>query len=491
MRTLLTADWLCAHDGRRHVYLRRGEVVFEGDSVIYTGFAFPGPVDRRIDYGAAFIGPGFVDLDALGDIDSEVITFDRGPVHLLGRVWTEAALRQGPAETFTPAEELFKYRYAFTRLLRNGITSAVPITSMLYRAWAESYEEMAGVAALAVELGIRVWLGPCYMSGLTYQDANGVLRQHWDLARGLSGLREAERFIADFDGARGGLVRAALLPDRIETQMPEVLERTAAIQREAGVPLRLHCCQSAYEFETVASLRGATPLGWLEQFGLLSERAILPHGIYLSGHPKVSISGDGDLLRLAASGATVAHCPVVFGRDGEVLSSFSAMRRKAVRFGMGTDTQPPDMIENIRVGRMLNAVADGRPTATAGDFYNAATLGGAAALGRSDIGRISPGAKADIAVFSLEDLQLGPVDDPVAALAIGGSGRDCRSVWVNGVERVREFAVIGSDAAALRAGAAQAYEKILRTHAARAPGSPDPEALFTPTFPVQRRPDGH
>lgn len=491
MRTLLTADWLCAHDGHGHVYLPRGEVVFEGERVIYTGFAFPGPIDARIDYGSALIGPGFVDLDALGDIDSEVITFDRGPGHLLGRVWTEAALRQGPTETFTPEEELFKYRYALTRLLRNGITSAVPITSMLYRAWAESHEEMAGVAALAADMGVRVWLGPCYMSGLTYQDADGVLRQHWDLARGLRGLSDAERFIADFDGSHGGLVSAALLPDRIETQMPEILERTAAIQRAAGVPLRLHCCQSVYEFETVVSLRGTTPLGWLEQLGLLGDRAILPHGILLSGHQKVSVRGDGDLLRLAASGATVAHCPVVFGRDGEVLSSFAEMRERGVRFGMGTDTQPPDMIENIRVGRMLNAVADGRPTATAGDFYNAATLGGAAALGRPDIGRLSPGAKADITVFSLEDLQLGPIDDPVAALAIAGSGRDCRSVWVNGVERVREFAVIGSDSAALRAGATGAYEKLRRTHAARAPGSPDPRALFTPTFPVHRRPEGH
>lgn len=483
MRTLLTAEWLCAYDTRGHVYLRRGEIVFEGNRIIYTGSAFPGSVDRRIDYGHAFIGPGFVDLDALGDIDSEVITFDRGPGHLLGRVWTEAALRQGPPETFSFEEELFKYRYAFTRLLRNGITTAVPITSMLYRAWAESYDEMACVAALAGDMGIRVWLGPCYMSGLTYQDDDGVLRQHWDGARGLAGLRDAERFIANFDGAHGGLVSAALLPDRIETQLPEVLTRTAAIQRETAVPVRIHCCQSVYEFETIVSLRGTTPLAWLEQLGLLGEKAILPHGIYLSGHPKVSIPGGGDLARLVASGATVTHCPVVFGRDGELLSSFDRMRRQGVRFGMGTDTQPPDMIENIRLGRILNAIADEGPTATAGDFYNAATLGGAAVLGRSDIGRLAPGALADIAVFSLEDLQLGPIDDPISALAIAGSGRDCRSVWVNGRERVAEYSVIGVNSDWLRSRASVLYEKLVRTHAARAPNSGSARNPFSSMFP--------
>ncbi len=50
--------------------------------------------------------------------------------------------------------------------------------------------------------------------------------------------------------------------------------------RSSDVPVRLHCCQSVYEFETVLRLRDATPLGWLERSGLLTPRAILPHGIY-------------------------------------------------------------------------------------------------------------------------------------------------------------------------------------------------------------------
>jgi hypothetical protein len=44
-----------------------------------------------------------------------------------------------------PEEEVFKYRYAFTQLIRNGITTAMPITSMYYRQWAETYDESAAV----------------------------------------------------------------------------------------------------------------------------------------------------------------------------------------------------------------------------------------------------------------------------------------------------------------------------------------------------------
>ena len=67
----------------------------------------------------------------MGDLETEVLTFDNGPGKNLGRIPTEDALRRGPTEACTRDEELFKYRYAFTQLLANGITTALPITSML------------------------------------------------------------------------------------------------------------------------------------------------------------------------------------------------------------------------------------------------------------------------------------------------------------------------------------------------------------------------
>jgi cytosine/adenosine deaminase-related metal-dependent hydrolase len=484
MRTLLSADWVVGFHKGDHALIPGGEVVFSGPTIEFVGRNFLGEVDRRIDYGRAMIGPGFIDLDALGDLDTEVLTFDNGPWKNLGRVWTEDALRRGPKEAYTPEEELFKYRYAFTQLIRGGITTALPITSMIYRAWAESYEEMAGVAAIAEEMGIRAYLGPCYMSGLTYQRADGSLARQWDEAKGMAGLEDAARFIADFDNTAQGRVRAFLAPDRIETQIPRVLERTAALQRETGVPMRLHCCQSVYEFETVRSLRGHTPLGWLESLGLLTDRAILPHGIYISGHPQVSTKGDADMRRLVGSGATVAHCPIVFGRDGEALSSFASYLAEGVRFGMGTDTHPADMIENIRLGRMLSRLMTPDHPITAADFYRAATLGGADALGRPDLGRLAPGARADITVFDLSGFHLGQVLDPIKAMALAGSGRDFRASFIDGYEVMADFAVIGSDPAVLSSSADRQILKARAIHADRAPGRPEAEKIFRPAFPI-------
>lgn len=485
MRTRLRADYVLGYDGRSHVLFHRGEVVFENDRIIHAGRRFRGDADRSFDFGRALIGPGFIDLDALGDVDSTVLTFEAGDERAQGRIWTEAYLRNGPTDAYTAEENILKYRHAFAGLIRNGITTAMPITSMTYRAWAESYEEMAGVAHEAAELGLRCYLGPCVMSGLTYQRRDGTLARHYDPARAAQGLADARRFIADHDGSAGGLVRGALLPDRIETCSDDLLDGLAAIQRETGVPLRIHCCQSAYEAETVLAERGTTSLGLLERHGLLGHLALLPHGIYLSGNPQVSRQGDEDISRLCASGATVVHCPVVFARDGEVLASFGRYRRLGINLALGTDTHPSDLVDNMRQGLSVARIIEGRrDAASAADFYNAATLGGARALGRDDLGRLAPGAQADITVFDLSGSHLGPVADPVKTMLLAGSGRDFVASFIAGRMVMAEGRVAGIDERALAAAADALMAKLMAHHVARAPGTPALSELFPPVFPI-------
>ena len=486
MRTKLTASHVIGHDGSGHVIYPGGEVVFENDRILHVGWQFDGTVDRTVDYGDAIIGPGFIDLDALGDLDTTVLSVDNGPEWKIGRVWSEDYLRSGPVEAYSFDEQIFKYRYAFTQLIRNGITTALPITSMLYRAWAESYAEFAEVALVAGEVGIRAYLGPCFMSGLTYVDKAGKLHQHWDEERGRSGLDDAVRFFTDFDGTQDGRIRGFFAPDRIETCTPALLGRLAGILRETGARFRLHCCQSSYDFETVLSLRGATPLGWLQQLGLLGSQAILPHGIYLSGHPKVSVTGNADIERLADSGASIAHCPIVFARDGEALNSFAAYLDRGINIGLGTDTFPADIVENMRHGLNLSHLMSGAREAKAADFYNAATLGGARALGRDDLGRLAAGARADITVFALGGFHLGQFIDPIKTMVLSGSGRDFRDVYIDGRHVMADGQVVGADYTALTAQAARQFEKAILTHQERAVGRPPLAEMFKSSFPIQR-----
>ena len=95
-RTLLTADWVLAHEDSGPVLLKRGEVVIEGGSVLFTGHAFPGEVARRIDFGAALISPGLIDLDALSDLDTTILGIDHFPPWKKGRVWPLSYVERGP-----------------------------------------------------------------------------------------------------------------------------------------------------------------------------------------------------------------------------------------------------------------------------------------------------------------------------------------------------------------------------------------------------------
>ena len=168
---------------------------------------------------------------------------------------------------------------------------------------------------------------------------------------------------------------------------------------------------------------------------------------------------------------------------GETLNSFGKYRSSSINIGLGTDTWPPDLLYNMQLGLYVARMMEGDANHTSiADLYNAATLGGAKALGRDDLGRLAPGAQADIAVFDLRGEHLCPIFDPFKNLILAGRGTDCRASYVAGRCVMEDFAVLGVDAAALQAQAQRQYEKLMASHSQRAFGKPTAERLFHPVF---------
>ena len=126
---------------------------------------------------------------------------------------------------------------------------------MYYREWAERYDEFADVAAIAVELGLRVYVGPCYMSGITYVRRDRTLDQFWDEPRGLDGAGAGDTLLPRFRRRRQ---RPGARHARSGSHR-DLHARAAGAHGGGGpeldVPVRLHCCQSVYEFATVLRLR--------------------------------------------------------------------------------------------------------------------------------------------------------------------------------------------------------------------------------------------
>src|SRR6185312_5440444 len=107
--------------------------------------------------------------------------------------------------------------------------------------------------------------------------------------------------------------------------------------------------------------------------------------------------------------------------------------RLGINVALGTDTFPQDLISEMRLAGLMCRFAEGSfRVGRARDVFDAATLGGARALGRDDLGRLSSGARADIVLVDLRGAHFGAIHDPIRSLIEYGSGSDIDTVIVDG-----------------------------------------------------------
>ena len=142
----------------------------------------------------------------------------------------------------------------------------------------------------------------------------------------------------------------------------------------------------------------------------------------------------------------MAHCPSPFARYGQTLEDFGRYRRAGVNIGLGTDVSPHNLIEEMRLAAILARVAarDIATTSTAAIFH-AATIGGAIALGRDDIGRLATGARADLVLVDLANPFMLPARDPLRSLVYTAADRAVQTVFVDGEKVVESGRVLTLD----------------------------------------------
>ncbi len=190
---------------------------------------------------------------------------------------------------------------------------------------------------------------------------------------------------------------------------------------------------------------------------------------------------------------SISHCPVNVARRGRFLDNWESYRKAGVNIALGTDTYPRDMILQMRNASYFGKVASGNlKSATAAQVFEAATLGGAHSVGRDDIGRLSPGAKADIVIIGLtgnDTLRMGPVRDPIKSLIDCGIGDDVDTVIVDGIVRMEGGEIPGVDfaeAARRRPGRGRAGVEPLAGMGPERPHRGRDEPVFVPAAELSR-----
>jgi cytosine/adenosine deaminase-related metal-dependent hydrolase len=427
MRTKLQGGVVVGFNGRSHMLIRDGVVVWEDDRIVFVGKQFAEPVDRTIQATDRLIMPGLIDLHWHAGVRANWrLTSDHGHPQFFGAGFPNTdAGRRGAVYAMSEAEAETSAILNVLELLSGGCTTLVEVgaSALLVQHLAQQVERF----------GVRAYLGPGFRSANYYRDAAGIVQYDWDEAAGHKGLEAARHFIRAHDGTAAGRVRGMLFPLQVDTCSRELLQATHKAAEELDVPVQIHTGQNLMEFHQVLRQYGCTPVELLADTGVLGPRTTLGHCIMVSGHPQAHYPDGHDLDLIAAAQANVAHCPVSLGRRGMHLYHLSGYLARGINVGLGTDIHPFDLIREMRDAGLICKVAAESPNAgTAREVFTAATIGGATALGRSDLGRLCPGAKADIVIVNQRALHYGAVYDPIRSLVDCGVASDVETVIVDG-----------------------------------------------------------
>jgi 5-methylthioadenosine/S-adenosylhomocysteine deaminase len=472
-RIAIRAPYVLAFDGRGHRLLRDGVVVIEGHSILHVGPRFDGPVDETVTAADRIVTPGLISTHAhIGGspLDRSFIE-DRGNPQF----WYSGLFEMLPVRGSAQDDEAGRacVDFSMAEMLRGGITTVMEIGTL------GEY-----VVERAARYGLRVYMGQTFRSGRWLTRDGKRVEWEWDEEAGLQGLRRAIAFHKAHDGAHGDLVRCFVAPSQIDTCTPELLKSAKRFADEVKRPYQVHTAQSVVEFNEMLARHGKTPIAWMRELGVLAPNTILGHAIIIGGSSWTNYPA-GDMRIMADSGCSVAHAVWVFARRGVAMESFARYQAAGINMALGTDTNPQSVIEAMRWAAVVSKIMERHTqVTTAADAFDAATLGGARALGRDDLGRIAPGAKADLVIWKAASWRMTPLRDPIRNIVYNASDEDVDRVYVNGRLVVDGGRVLAADEGAILQALQAGGERMWPQMAKYDWAGRDADQLSPQTYPV-------
>ncbi len=180
--------------------------------------------------------------------------------------------------------------------------------------------------------------------------------------------------------------------------------------------------------------------------GMLGPDCLIGHGQTMTADGNLASLAPNEAAALRDSRTTIVHLPWVKARRGGVINSIHKYRQLGIRQSLGTDTYPFDIFNEMRMATTVCRIVERSvEAATSHDVYTMATVGGADALGRPDLGRLSAGCKADIVLVRTDTFKAAPIYDPFKFLVLSANGEDVDRVLVDGKTIVEDGRVLGVD----------------------------------------------
>ncbi len=460
MRTLVENARLVAPMDDARTRLPGGWVLIEDDHVAALGLPPVPPevsADRRIDARGKVVLPGLVNTH-----------------HHLPQVLTRNLPRVQEAPLFRWLVELYEVwrgfdqkaidvaaRVGLGELLLTGCTTTADHLYLFPR----GQERFIDVEiAAAQDLGIRFHPTRGSMSrgksqgGLPPDD---VCQDEAEI------LTDSRRLIQRYHDPRPrAMVRIGLAPCAPFSVSEALMRKTADLARENGLRLHTHLSETADEDRYCQEVYRCRPVEFLRRLGWLGRDVWLAHCVHLSPE-EVRLFGE--------TGTSVAHCPSSNFRLGSGIAPVRALLEAGVAVGLGVDgsasNDSSNMLAEARQALLAHRLgADPGRWITAEETLWMATRGGAACLGRDDVGSLEPGKAADLMLVDTRRLSYaGAGSDILAALVFTPFPEPVDTVIVNGRTVVEGGRLAGVDVPAL-VERAEAISQALLAGAARRTG---------------------
>jgi cytosine/adenosine deaminase-related metal-dependent hydrolase len=262
------------------------------------------------------------------------------------------------------------------------------------------------------------------------------------------------------------MVRIGLAPCAPFSVSEDLMRKTADLARENGLRLHTHLAETVDEERYCQEVYGCRPVEFLRRLGWLGRDVWLAHCVHLSPE-EVRLFGE--------TGTSVAHCPSSNFRLGSGIAPVRALLDAGVAVGLGVDgsasNDSSNMLAEARQALLAHRLgAEPARWVTAEEVLWMATRGGAACLGRDDIGSLEPGKAADLVLIDTRRLSYaGAGSDVLAALVFTPFPEPVDTAIVNGRTVVEGGRLVGVDVQAL-VDRAEAISQSLLAEAARRTG---------------------
>ncbi len=297
----------------------------------------------------------------------------------------------------TPDEVALGAELGIVEMLLGGVTSFV-----------DMYWDENRIADSAQKLGIRALLCPSCLD---------------------SNMELFERDLMALLPKCNGRVRAGVGPHAPYTVSKENLLRVKALAEKYDLPLTIHVAETQAEMEGVQKTTGMRPVQWLDSLGLLNERLIAAHCVYVD---------EKDRRILRERGVKIAHNPTSNMKIASGISPIEKCLEEGLKPTIGTDgpcsNNDLDMWEEMRNTSFLAKVSSMNPLVLpAEEVLKMATVYGAEAIGHAgELGILREGALADLIVIDIQKPHLQPINNLVADLVYCCKSSDVETVIVDG-----------------------------------------------------------